>query len=67
MTLKAALEKQRVAKENEEMGGMDEDEEDNSNGANEDHQNGDASDEENTSRPMSEDDAGSGPDDMDED
>ncbi|KAF9322257.1 hypothetical protein BG003_003268 [Podila horticola] len=63
MTLKAALEKQRVAKENEEMGGMDDDEEDH-NGS----QNGDASNaEDNASRPMSEDDAGSGPDDMDED
>ncbi|KAF9387432.1 hypothetical protein CPC16_007040 [Podila verticillata] len=69
MTLKAALEKQRVAKENEEMGGMeeDEDEEENHSGAHEDHQNGDASEGENASRPMSEDDAGSGADDMDQD
>ncbi|KAG0037321.1 hypothetical protein BGZ82_002749 [Podila clonocystis] len=68
MTLKAALEKQRVAKENEEMGGMDDDEEDDNGAQHEESQNGDASDaENNASRPMSEDDAGSGPDDMEED
>ncbi|KAG0246134.1 histone-fold-containing protein [Mortierella sp. GBAus27b] len=72
MPLKAALEKQRIAKEKEESGAMEEDDE----GEQEANGQDEESDEErqrsvsegvNSSRPMSDDEELSGPDDMDED
>jgi len=72
LPLKDALEKQRIAKEKEESGAMEEEDE----GEQETNEQGEDSDEEqqqsasedvNSSRPMSDDDELSGPDDMDED
>ncbi|KAK3815425.1 MAG: histone-fold-containing protein [Benniella sp.] len=72
LPLKDALEKQRIAKEKEESGAMEEEDE----GEQESNEQGEDSDEEqqqsvsedvNSSRPMSDDDELSGPDDMDED